>query len=365
MFAENEKISIQQVKSLLFLDWIGKLLLLLPVLCRPLTGWNFLAAIALGIFWMFLFLFFLGKVSGQIRKSFSAYLRDRFGKWISYVVGMVFLVYLFLNQTYLVWMTARICRTFLLPELSETMLAVLVLLAGIAAAKGSGQKRARLARCLAVPVGAALILMLVASAFAVNTDHLRPETHMEGWRIVQKSGLVFASFAAVIMVLYEAPYINWNTKKHGNVLRHCAKTAPIFLLLAFLTALGTLGQKSLLLLDWPVVTMMGDVNLPGNFLQRWDTVFLAFLLFSLFFTSGTGCHYAERVVRELFPGQKKRQVLPMIFAVMITLVFICRTYEKGMEWFVRYAMKGAVPLMLALPIILWLVECIKKRREKR
>ncbi len=365
MFAENEKISVQQVESLLFLDWIGKLLLLLPVLCRPLSGWNFLAAVALGIFWMFLYLFFLGKVSGQIRRSFSEYLRERFGKWVSYVIGIIFLIYLFLNQTYLVRMTARICRTFLLPEVSETMLAMLVILAGNAAAKGSGQKRARLARCLAAPVGVALILMLIASVFAVNADNLRPETHMDAWRIVQKSGLVFASFTAVTMVLYEAPYINWNTKKRGNVLRHCAKTTAVFLMLAFLTALGILGQKSLLLLEWPVVTVMGDVNLPGNFLQRWDTVFLAFLLFSLFFASGTCCHYAERVMQELFSKQKNRSVLSAVFAVMTALVFISRSYEQAADWFIRYAVKGAVPLMLMLPVLLWLVECIKQRYETK
>lgn len=356
MFAENEKISVQQVKNLLFLDWIGKLLLLLPILCRPLTGWNFLAAAALGICWMFLYLFFPGKISGQIHGSFSGYLKSRLGRGASYVAGGIFLIYLFLNQTYLARMTGRICRTFLLPEASENVLAMLVVFAGTAAAAENGEKRGRLARCLAIPVGAALAVMAAASAFAVNTDYLRPETQMDVWNVFQKSGLVFSSFTAVVLILYETPYISWNTQKHGNVLRHCFKMTPVFLILAFITALGSLGQKSLLILEWPVVTMMGDVNLPGNFLQRWDVVFLAFLLFSLLFASGTCFHYAQRILGELLPKQKSSHILAVIFTGMTVLVFLSRSYEQAAKWFVSYVLKGTAPLMLALPVLLWLIE---------
>lgn len=365
MFAENEKISVPQLKSLLFLDWTGKLLLLLPVLCRPLTGWNFLAAAALGMAWMFLYLFFTGEVSCRVQGSFSAYLKNRFGAWSSYTTGILFLIYLFWNQTYLARMTGRICRTFLLPEVSETVIAMLVLLAGVYTAAGSGQKRGRLAQCLALPLGIALTVMLAASAFAVNAENLMPDTHMDIRLVFEKSAMVFASFAAVNLVLYESPYINWKTDKRGRTLRRCAKAAPIFLILAFLTAIGTLGEKSFFFLPWPAITMMGDVNLPGNFLQRWDAVFLAFLLFSLLLTSGTCCHYAERILKELLPEKKNSHILWGIFAGMTMLIFISRTYERTAEIFSKYIVKGVVPLILALPVFLWLVERGRKKCENQ
>lgn len=362
MFADNGKISARQVGCLLFADWIGKLSLLLPQVRGDLRGWNFVLAAAAGGVWTCLYIFLLAEFPARMRGSYTDYMRERLGKYPAYFVGVLFLFYLLINVCYLARLTGRICSVYLLPETSETVIAAAVFAVGMATASGDRQKRPRAAEFFFFPIAAALALMLAASIGNVRAAHFQPQSAFAPLQILKRSGAVFAGFSGVSLVLYEAPFVNRKGRKLRSALTCGLLVTLAFLLASFVIALGVLGEKSFARLPWPVLALMGSASLPGGFLQRWDAVFLAFLLFSLLLAAGTSCHYLRRISGEIAPGNQRDKVLWIIYLLAFLLILATGTYGTAAELFYRGALCCLLPLTAAVPVFLLIIEKCGKRR---
>lgn len=69
-----------------------------------------------------------------------------------------------------------------------------------------------------------------------------------------------------------------------------------FLFLAILWSLtGTFGHQGLLRQETPVLKLMSGVLLPGKFLERFDIIWMAVLLFSLLYLCGSLLFYGEQI----------------------------------------------------------------------
>lgn len=363
MYSENGKISLHQLKCLLFLDWAGKMTLLLPGVCKMLQGWNYMAAILLGCVWMYLFSQVVAAVSAHMEGNFTDYIAGRMGKYAADAAGILFLGYLILNQNYLAWVTARICRIFLLPEIPEAVPGCLFLFAGLMTALPDGQVRGRCAQFLWIPVGIALTVMLAACIRGINVENYLMWDDFTVFPVLHRSGRVFAGLMAVVFVLYETPYISWKSEKRGRELRNCIRFPLAFILSSFIIAVGVLGTQGINRLSWPVITLMNSSGTNGILLQRWDAVFLSFLLFSLFVASGTGNHYMERITGEVFAGKDNRKMLLLCSGISALLFFLTGSFEKAALLYSRWAVCGMIPVMALVPVLLLVVEKVKNRRE--
>lgn len=362
MFADNQKISAHQVSYLLFVDWIAKLLLLLPMVRGSLSGWDFIVAVALGGLWMYFYLMLLGPLNVQAKGGFTGYLKERLGKYPAYLIDVLFLIYLVINLTYLARLTGRICHIFLLPETSETMIAVVMVAVGAATAFRDNQVRARATELLFYPVAAALAVMLLASMGTIKLDNIRTGISFDAMQILIRSGMVFAAFGGITLFLYEMPHINCVPKGRILALRKGLLSSLIFLLAAFVAALGVLGEGSLNRLPWPILTLMSSASLPGGFLQRWDAVFLAFLLFSLLVAAGTSGHYMKRILGEMIPQKKKcAKWVWALFVLTLVSVLLMGEFDMAAGVFVRWSFGCLVPFMTVVPVFLLILERIKNK----
>ncbi len=365
MFADNGKISPRQVSCLLFTDWVGKLLLLLPRVQWGLTGWEFLAMVALGGSWTGLYLVLIARLSARVRGSFTDFLRRRLGKYPAYLVGCLALLYLLLNLVYVTRMTGRICGLFLLPEVPESLLALCALAAGAVTALGDSQKRGRAAEILAFPIAIALAVMVAAAMGSAEKRNFLPAGGFDGFAVLVRSGAVFAGFSGALLILYETPHVRWAGKGRIKALEKGFGAALAFLLAAFLTAFGVLGKGSFARLPWPVLSLMSSASLPGGFLQRWDAVFLAFLLFSLLLACGISCHFMKRVLAELCPKRNTERLL--FLGMVLAAFFLAGDLNTAEALFFRWGLCCLVPILAALPVFLIMLERIKSkcRQEKK
>lgn len=378
MFANNEKISIRQLERLLCLDWTAKFCLLLPVILKPLYGWGQILALVLGAIWASFYARILGRVSVRVGQGFTGYMSVRLGTYAAYIVGILFFGYMLLNQIYLARAAGRLCKMFLLPEMKETVLGILYLTAGLAAAVGSVQKRARSAQCLYPLVAAVLIVMLAASADSIKFENLRWDYPISMEEVLRRSACVFAAFSGMGVVLYEVPYINLGgCEKMSGEKRRAANAqigrgieksiiyTAVFLTATFLVMLGAFGGKELIALPWPVLVLMSNVNIPGGFLQRWDIVFLSTLLLGLLTASGTGIHYMGRIWGELFPRMKREAVPWYMTAISIAAILLVGDYETAQKLFAKWALCAMMPLMTVFPVLLWILEKVNDKRLKQ
>lgn len=365
MLANNGRISAHQITRLLFVNWIARLMLLLPYIGAGASGREFLAATGLGIFWTFLYVRLLAWLSGHVRGSFTGYLRERTGSWAAYAVGLLVMLFLLLQLMYLARLTGSICKTFLLPETSENILLVCTLLAGAAAAGSDGQVRGRMAEIFFLPTGAALAVMLLASAGAVKPEHLTGGGPLHAAEILDRSGAVFGSFFEVTLILYELPHISRRGDRQGAALRGALQKGvlitAIFLFSVFVIALGVFGEASFARLPFPALTLMSSASLPGGFLQRWDAVFLACLLPGLFLSAGSAFYYLKRISGELFLERKNFRVTAGMFAAAVILALLTGSCENAARLYLKWGICCLVPLAAAVPVFLSVLERVKKK----
>lgn len=361
MFANNEKISLRQLRKALVLDWIGKLFLLLPILLEPLNGREKMGALVLGILAAVIYGAVVGSVAVKINGTFTGYVRECMGKVAAGTVGILFFLYLLLNLVYLAQAVGELCRVFLLPECRPVVIGFLYLLAGLAAAGGSVQKRVRASECLFPVVTLLLILMLAAAAGAVESRNFLEIWEYHPDDVFQKSSCVFAAFAGMGVVLYLVPHVNaGKTRRITGAIRGAVLITGGFLLAVFAVMTGAFGSTDLNRLEWPVPVLMSNVNLPGEFLQRWDVVFLAVLLMALLMASGTGIYYMSRVLGELFPKVEEEGLKKYSVGIAAVVLFISGNYQTMEKLFVRWALCAVMPFLAAFPILLWVMERVKR-----
>lgn len=363
MFAENGKISLHQLRCLLFLDWAGKQILVLPMICSGLTGWNYMAAVLLGCVWIFLLMQVLAAICGRMEGSFTEYMEKRLGKAFANGTGIIFLVYLLVNQNFLAWMTARICHIFLLPEISEYVPGVMFLIAGFFTALADGQSRGRCAQFLWIPVGGALLIMVAAGMRSLRWENYLSGETFQPMSVFTQSGKVSAAMMAVIFLLYESPYIQWTGKNREKELKKCLFLPMGFLLAALLTAVGAFGTEGLERLSWPIITLMNSARVPGIFLQRHDAVFLSFILFSLFVAAGAGSHYMRRIAGEMFQKENGHWWFYVGFLIRAAVFFATGTFERAGRLYTGLAFCALVPVMVFVPVLLLMVERRKERKR--
>ncbi len=373
MFADNEKISAKQLGRLLCLDWIAKFCILLPLLLKSLRGWEQITALAFGAVWAYFYAVILGKLAGRITRSFTGYLSERLGKYFACTAGILYFLYMLLNQVYLAWAAGKICGLFLLPEMKETVIGILFLLAGLMTALGSIQKRARLAQCLYPVAAGMLVVMIAASAGSVKWENLRLPENPALPGILSGSVCIFAAFSGMGIALYEIPYVN--RKKEGErnaagtqisrVIKKSLLYTAVFMTVLFVIMLGAFGEDELIFLPFPALVLMSNVNIPGGFLQRWDIVFLSVLLLSLFAASGNGIYYMSRILREVFPMAGKKGYPWYAACISALAMLIVGSYETAEKIFVKWAFCAFLPLTAAFPVLLWILEWVNIKHGKR
>ena len=367
MFANNEKISERQLTRLMVLDWTGKFCLLLPVLFSVVQGVEEMAALVLAVAGTFFYTGILGYIAKNMGSSFTIYLQERFGVILARSTGLLFFAYLLLNQIYLTRAVGRVSTVFLLPESSEEIIGILFLLAGWITARGSVQKRARTAEVLFPVLAALLIIMLIASAKSVQWANLKTLNvqDADGENVICEAAVLFAAFSGMAVTLYQVPHL----RKKGSLRRALKKSVVItgvFQIALFIVMLGAFGKNDLSQLEWPVLVLMSNVNIPGGFLQRWDIIFLSALLFSFLSASGMGIYYMGKILSEVFHGKKEESLQIYCVVISVAVVLIVRNYEYAEQLFARWALCVFLPLVAALPVMLAVLErglrCKKQKK---
>lgn len=374
MFSDNDKISARQIKRLLVLDLLAKSCLLLPWFAQASSARDFLVSLIGGLALAALYIYLTGYLGGYVDGDFQGFVRERLGGTCAYLLRFFYLLYAFVNLTYLAWMFAEVSGTFLLPESGKHMLAVLFLICGYYGAAKGVEARGRLAEVLYKLILVPLLVMLLFGAFSIDSGYLAPGRASLGSRTLQQSYLVFTAFGGVGMLLFEVPRCSQKNKLKRALL-HGAGVVAFGIFAGFVVMIGAFGEEGLRALPWPAVTLMSNVNLPGDFLQRWDAIFLSILLVSLFVAASTGVFYLGFLAEGFFGKDRKqkrnacstRQKLFMgggAFLVFMAFEF-CGSYDTAFYLFKILNCYVLVPLLIGFTLILCLIERVRQGRRMK
>lgn len=294
MFSSNDIISSRQIKRLLVFDLFGAGSLILPAqLARSGNGigvWSILAGMAFAGIYLWL----LHTCSSRTVSDYMGFLKTGWGNILS---RLLYLCYAVISILVCAWaaklLTELVCDSLLDSREFMTALLVILLLAFYGASAGI-EARARIYEILFWILVVPLVIMLLLCVRQVQVIQWFPlfgngDAISWSW-FWSGTWQCFAAFLPLTFLLFLVPH-EQDQKKSGRAAACAVVISGLALAVIYLILLGIFGSGALAREEYPVITLMGMVKIPGDFLKRLDAVMVGGWFFTLYALIGTTLFY--------------------------------------------------------------------------
>ena len=307
MFSSNDKISSRQIKRLLVFDVFGAASLLLPSqLAKSGNGiglWSILA----GTVFAGVYLWLLHSCCCRMPSDYMAYLKTGWGSFLS---RLFYVCYAILSIVTCAWaaklLAELMCGTLLDSTQFASALLVILLLALYGAAAGM-EARARVYELLFWVLVLPLVVLLLLCVRQVQVIQWFPmlgETEPISWSwFWSGTWQCFAAFLPLTFVVFLVPHVQ-DLKKAGRAAAGAVILNGAALALLYLILLGIFGSGALAKEQYPVITLMGMVKIPGDFIKRLDAVMVGGWFFTLYALIGTTLYYGVVIMRRALTNRE-------------------------------------------------------------
>ncbi len=365
MFVENEKISKRQFSVLLLFALFGTSLLLLPAELARVGGENG---------WQIILVWGIVLVAIQ---AFLCHLSSRFpemtvGHWYGYVFGgvvgkilaLALLVHILLTGALELRIFGEVISAMMLPKTPLWLLTGVFLLGILPVVIGGVEVVGRMAEVLFFFVGIPLVVVLVALMFSVDFGRLMPLDFVDG-EAVQKTAIYFAPLSQGLLL---TPFFFAKTKWKTGKKSATGIVLVMMVLISLMTILAfcAYGADSLSGKLFPMLQMMERVGLGKVFLSRQDLLFLWFWMVSTFLFLAMVLLFATKLWYEILCIPREKQGAKWgWFLCIITWAFsnipddLWQAYDARLS----YLPYGNLVFLVILPVIMWVVDIVKRGRN--
>lgn len=385
MFSANNRISPRQIKYLLFMEWTAKTCVLLPICLEKKTLGSVILCLILGIsFWAVI----MNVLYRWIRPGETLYtaVSRGFGSWAARVLYGIGYLYFLAQSAVFLNLTAELAGLYLLPEVSLPLLCLLPLVCGIYLGSSGIEVRGRFCEVTGPVVLALMVLAVILSGFGIDA-YTQEETLVR-----VKDGLALGTFEvfACLGGMF-VPLAGSMCRTSGNVC-HSAETegksagarckGNVHVRKAICRAgvmagilggslcaitVASYGKNGAAAIDFPAVRVMSNVKIPGNFLQRWEILFLALLLTVMLVTVAGSFWYMREILLQLLEARQRLAygiwggsiVLSYLMAAGFLSAFTALCYYRA------WNMQIVVPIMLLGYSLLGIQSRVKVRKSKQ
>lgn len=318
MFADNLKISLRQIKRLLVLDIFGMSSLMLPGIFSSMTGADGIFCLLLGMAGGTVLLWLMGANMKHIEDNYYGYMKDTTGLIIADIFMIFYFLYFVTLSGYVLYELTTLILGWLLPEGPFMGISILLLLLAVYGSIRGIEGRARVYEIIFWFLGIPLLLMLILAIPEVNTSYWTPIVASDGMQLIKGSTSVMIFLLPFNALLFLNPFCV-NPEK----LASCGNKALLVLtflnVFIYLILLGVFGQNAMGVLERPILTLMGMVNLPGGFFTRQDVLMTAVWFFALFALLNTGIFQGSLVLKELCHESKKHYSIYIVAVIAFFL----------------------------------------------
>lgn len=309
MFSNNDQISARQIKRLLLFDLFGASSLLLPAqLAKAGTGiglWSLLTGIGLAG----LYLWILYSCFRRAPQDYMIYLSQGWGNFLTKVF---FLCYAGISVTACAW-AAKLLSEVMCESLLENrdfavallLILMLALYGGIAGLEARARIYELLFWVLVIPL-LVMLLLCIRQVQVIQWFPLSGRAGSDGaglfWRGAWMS---FASFLPLTFLLFLVPHVQ-SKKKAGKAAAAAFLISGTALVAIYLLLLGIFGQGALAREEYAIITLLGMIKIPGDFVKRLDAVMVGVWFFTLYALTGTALYYGVTILRKAVTGRSEK-----------------------------------------------------------
>ncbi len=352
MFSKNNKISKRQVFRLLSYDILGVGTLLLPPLLGEASGKNGMAALLVGIFAGLVFAVLLGGVIESMREgeTYPAFLKRNFGTFFGVVFGIFYIVYYLVLGGVSTYVFGHLIVSELLKEQSFYWITAGILLLACYGISQGIEGRARVYEILFWFLMVPLFLMLFLAARDVRTERLFPLFFFFLGNFYTGCLYSFSLFSLCGFMLFIVPFAKEKEKVvSASLLAVLFCGGVMFVIYAILQ--GIFGLGSMISQEYPAVTLMSMVQIPGGFLERQDAIMVGIWFFTVFALISSSMFYLSENIASLYGG-KKRGVSIFIGAVLLFGIAVgCYRSKEFMEKLLWIFLYWGTPVIVAIPLL--------------
>lgn len=313
---ENNRISHKQLYFQILLTFTSPLLLGLFGKGRPAGLWGILGTAA-AVILLFLYLVFLIRLA-----PFCTNLKKYAGTGGGIVIALFLSVYVILTCGYLLHMLAVIVPESLTNQISGKWIAFLaVLVCAMGTHKGM-QRRGRMAGASGGLYLAAVILLMVLTAFQGRKDYLVQmieDSVAAGLEFKDGFYIQLCAFSGIGLLPFALPCVE-KQGSSGKVLACGILTLGGILVGMELLLPAVFGWNRVLQEEYPVLPLLAGANLPGNVLARFDVIWMGILVFGLLFSIGSLLHYGDQILKNARLGTGRYWLAGAAYAVSLTKV---------------------------------------------
>lgn len=381
MFAENDRISIRQIKYLLIMEWTGRLCLILPVCLEGKNLGSVVFSIVLGAVSWCLTLPLLYGWQRDGESLFEGIVRV-LGKWAAVVIyGAGYLFFLAQAAVFLN-LCAQLAFFYLVPEVPVWLLGLLPLAAGIYLSSSGIEVRGRLCELIG-PVAVTLMGMMIfwaafgMEAYGQEGTLVRLEDNLArgGFEVFACMGGMFTPLLGAYAARRSGGGNVWRSEDKQdrktasqsgkNAIRRAVRSAGLCSILLggslCAVAVASYGGNGIAAVDFPAVRVMSNVKIPGDFLQRWDVLFLGVLLTEIAVTVGGSFWYMKEIAACLLEQKEnhpKKSLLGGIWGAGIAAAYLLGMgFMDGFRaicYYTAYPMQLLTSLLLGMYLVLWI-----------
>lgn len=285
--SENTGISNRHMKRQLVITFGGALILLLSGEAAG-GGRNAILGIVLGYGVLLAYLWILVKNRKEIQDLVVS------GNILKWLMRLFYGSFLVLTGSFLLEKTSQITKIYLSANMNQNLVRILILTAAVIGMGSDTRKRARMGEMAFSLIFWGFVLLLILSAV-----HMRVPDGTQMPPLDARSVFFYGyQYFCVGSITSLYPFAYTKIKGDPNQTWSIGKAWMILSILfgaTVLILLGTYGYPGVKSMELPVLNLMAGTNLPGGFLDRFDIIWMALLLFSLLFSIGSLMFYCVKI----------------------------------------------------------------------
>ena len=366
MNIENKKISGRQFGRMIIYNYFAVPTLVLPGMLAKEVGMDGFFVLTVGCAAGYVLLYLVLLQIRQMRRDgqdFFSYLNEYFGKWITTVLLIVYLLTALFGAAYGLRLLCDIGRQYLIRDTPAWMvLAVIAVLAVYGLCAGL-ESRGRMYEIIFWFVLLPLLFLIFLSAYNVEPDRWLPVFQTDGLQVLRSSYVVFVFFAGSAFL----PIFTESVRPHADVfhvVRQCFRFSVCVNLVLFLVLTGIFGAPTVATMDEAVLTLTAMVKVPGGFLERQDALLCGIWLVSVFAFVENALSYGVWCMKKISRKNESGWLLPGT-GVFVYVLALCmyRSAHFTLQLSQIYV-RIAVPILVGIVLVACILSWWKNRDHK-
>ncbi|MDO3676248.1 GerAB/ArcD/ProY family transporter [Paenibacillus ehimensis] len=349
----KDQITSRQASFIVSKSMIGTGILFLPqVVAKEVgtpDGW---ISVLIGGFLALLAGYVIIKLNQRFPKqTFFEFSQTVFGKWIGAVHIVLLSAYFTISSGYLARIMGEVIHMYLLDKTPIAFIIITFMLVAAYLATGGINSIARLIE-LFFPVILIILAALIAFSFKeFDLDNIRPvlaEGLRPVWKGIPSSTFSYSGFEIMLVL---SAFMQEPRDAVKSMLKGIGLVIPLYTL-TVLIAIGTLTVEEVKTLPWPTMSVAKDIELPGGFFERFESLFSVLWVMSMYSTFVPYYYVASLGMSHLF-RRNFRTFIYLLFPVIYIIAMLPKKLNEVLS-IGNFLNDFALFIIVIMPLYFWI-----------